>query len=56
MHANRSFPVLRDIKRPFELEMGVIVIVNELGNGIVVSSSNHARRGFLLVDCEPVSA
>jgi hypothetical protein len=37
-----SFPVLFDIERPLELEMGVVVIVDKFGDGFVVAAAEHA--------------
>lgn len=45
-----SFPVLLDVKRPLELQVDVVVIVDKLGNGGVMSSSQHARWGCLMLD------
>jgi hypothetical protein len=45
--ASNSFPVLLDVKGPLELQMGVVVIVDELGDGLVVATAEHAgRSGF----------
>jgi hypothetical protein len=44
-----SFPVLLDVKGPLELQMGVVVIVDELGDGFVVATAEHAGgSGFWL--------
>lgn len=40
-----SFPVLLDIERPLELQVGVVVIIDEFGEGFVVAAADHARRG-----------
>jgi hypothetical protein len=50
----RSFPVLLDIERPLELQMGVLVVVDELGDGLVVATAEHARRGGLGLNWEDV--
>ena len=39
----RSLPVLLDVERPLKLQMGVVVVVDELGDGLVVASSEYAR-------------
>jgi hypothetical protein len=46
----RLFPVLLDIERPLELEMSLVVIVYELGNGGVVATAEHARGSGLGFD------
>lgn len=46
----RRLPVLGDVEGPFEEEVGVVVIVDELGHGVVVAAGDHARGGLLLVD------
>jgi hypothetical protein len=33
-----ALPVLLDLKAPFELEMGVVVVVDELGSGCVLAT------------------
>jgi hypothetical protein len=38
-----SVPVLLDVERPLELQVGVVVIVDELGDGLVVAAAEHAR-------------
>lgn len=35
-------PILCDIERPLELKMGMVVVVDELGNSIVVTAGDHA--------------
>jgi hypothetical protein len=37
-----SFPVLLDIEGPLELQMGVVVVVDEFGDGLVVATTEHA--------------
>jgi hypothetical protein len=49
---SRSFPVLLDIKRPLELQVGVVVVVDELGDSLVVATTEHARWGGLRLNCE----
>lgn len=43
-------PILFDVEGPLEEEMGVVVIVKELGDCVVVATSDHARGSLLLVD------
>jgi hypothetical protein len=50
MPSHRS-PVLLDIERPFELQMGLVVVVDELGDGLVVAAAEQARRRSLGLDC-----
>jgi hypothetical protein len=47
-----SFPVLLDVKGPLELQMGVVVIVDELGDGLVMTTAEHARGSGFGFDCE----
>lgn len=37
-----NLPVLLDVERPLELEMGVVVVVDEFGHGIIVAAGQHA--------------
>lgn len=48
---NGSFPVLLDVEGPLELHVDVVVIVDELGDGGVVASGEHARGSSLGLDC-----
>jgi hypothetical protein len=49
LFASSSFPVLLDVEGPLELQMGVVVIVDELGDGLVVATAEHAGgSGFWL--------
>jgi hypothetical protein len=50
----RSFPVLLDVERPFELQVGVLIVIDELGDGLVVATAEHARRRGLGLDWENV--
>jgi hypothetical protein len=45
-----SFPVLLDVKGPLELQMGVVIIVDELGDGLVVATAEHAGGGGFWLD------
>ena len=47
-----DLPIFGNVERPLEQEMGVVVVVEELGHGIVVSAGQHAGGGFFGVDCE----
>lgn len=43
-------PVLGNVEAPLELEMSLLVVVDKAGDGIIVATSEHSRRGFLLLD------
>lgn len=45
-----DLPVLGDVEGPLELQVGVVVVVDELRHGVVVATSDHTRGGFLGVD------
>ena len=45
-----NLPILRNIKRPFKLQVSCVIIINESGNGIVMATSHHARGSLLRVD------
>jgi hypothetical protein len=47
----QSFPILLDVKGPLELQVGVLVIVDELGHGFVVATAEHTRGGGFGLDC-----
>ncbi len=40
--APHLLPVLLDVKGPLELEVRLVVVVDELGDGFVVASAEHA--------------
>jgi hypothetical protein len=42
LYARGLFPVLLDVEGPLELKMGMVVVVNKLGDGLVVATSHHA--------------
>lgn len=49
-------PLFRNIERPFELQVGMVIIVDEFGDCIIVASSHHAARCFVGIDypsCQP---
>jgi hypothetical protein len=48
--SNRS-PVLLDVEGPLELQMGLVVVVDELGDGLVVAAAEHAGGRGLGLDC-----
>jgi hypothetical protein len=48
---SRLFPVLLDVERPLELQMDVVVVIDELGDGGVVATGEHAGRCSLGFDC-----
>lgn len=37
-----KLPVLLDVKGPFELQVRLVVVVDEFGDGLVVSAAEHA--------------
>lgn len=37
-----SLPILFDVKGPFEFEVGLLVVVDEFGDGVVVATCHHA--------------
>lgn len=43
-------PLLGDVESPLKQEMGVVVVVEELGDGVVVAAGDHAGGSLLLVD------
>ena len=47
----RSFPVLFDVEGPLELQVDLVVIIDELGDGSVVATAEHARGSGLRFDC-----
>ena len=49
---NYPLPVLLDVERPLELQMGLVVVVDEFGNGGVVATAEHARGSGFGFDCE----
>lgn len=44
-------PVLLDVEGPLELQVGLLIVIDELGDGVVVTTSHHARRCGLCLDC-----
>lgn len=46
----RCLPVLGDVEGPLEEEVSVVIIVEELGDSVVVAAGDPARGSFLLVD------
>jgi hypothetical protein len=51
--AKKSLPILCNVERPFEQEMGLVVVVDELGDSVVVSSGEHSGGGLFGVDYNP---
>lgn len=45
-----DLPILGDIERPLEQQVSVVIVVDELGDGIVVTAGKHAGGGLFLVD------
>jgi hypothetical protein len=39
---NLRLPVLLDVKGPLELQVGLLVIIDELGDGVVMATGHHA--------------
>ena len=48
---NRSCPILLDVEGPGELQVGLVVVVDELGDGGVVAAAEHAGRSGLGLNC-----
>lgn len=42
-----STHIFGDVKGPFERQVGMIVVVNELGDSLIMPSGEHTRRCFL---------
>lgn len=55
-HAIVRLPVLLHVECPLELQMCDVVVVDELGDGLVVAAAYHARGCGLGLDCAGVSA
>ena len=51
MCVGRSCPVLLDVEGPGELQVGLVVVVDELGHSGVVATAEHARGSRLGFDC-----
>lgn len=51
LNLNLNLPILGNVERPLEQEVGVVVVVEELGHGVVVAAGQHAGGGFFGVDC-----
>ncbi len=47
VHATR-LPVLGDVEGPFELEVGLLVVIYECGDCCIVAASKHTRGGVFL--------
>lgn len=43
-----DLPVLGNIKRPLEQQVRVFIVIDELGDGIVVTTGKHAGGSLLL--------
>lgn len=46
-----TLPVLADVEAPLELEMGLLVVIDEAGHGVVMAAREHAGGSLLLLDC-----
>jgi hypothetical protein len=44
-------PVLLDVKGPLELQVGRLVVIDELRDGVVMATGHHTRRCSLGLDC-----
>lgn len=44
-------PVLLDVEGPLKLQVSLLVVIDELGHGVVVTTSHHARGCGLCLDC-----
>ena len=51
----RSFPVLRDIKRPLEFQVLVIIVIDELGHSFIMASCHYSGWGFVRCDYHALS-
>lgn len=54
MRALLRSPALGNVKRPLEQQVGVVVVIEELGDGIVVAAGQHTRGSFFLMDWKEV--
>ena len=45
-----GLPVLADIEAPLEQEMGLLVIINEARDSVVVTAGEHAGGSIFLLD------
>lgn len=43
-----TLPILRNVEAPFKLEMLVLIVINEGGDGVVMATSQHSRWSFFL--------
>lgn len=43
-------PILGNVEGPLELKMGLLVVVDKAGNGVVVAAGEHTRGRLLLLD------
>ena len=55
MPALHRLPFLGDVEAPLELEVLLLVVVNEAGDGVVVAAGEHAGWRLLLLDWQVVS-
>jgi len=46
-----SLPILLDFESPFELQVGLLVVVHELGDSVVFAPGQHAGRSGFRLDC-----
>ena len=52
---DRNLPFLTNVKRPFELQVSLLVVINKCAGSCVVSTSQHSRWRILLGDYHSVS-
>ena len=51
----RYLPVLGNVETPLKLEMLLLIVVHEAGDGVVVTTGEHAAGGLLLLDWKCVN-
>lgn len=44
-------PVLANVEAPLEMEMSLLVVIDEAGDGVVVTAREHAGGSLLFLDC-----
>ncbi len=51
-----QLPVLFDVERPLEFQVGVVVIVDKLGDGTVMGASHHSAGRFFRFNCRVLAS
>jgi len=51
MSEDDLLPVLFDVERPLEFQVGVVVIIDKFGDGSVMAASNHSAGRFFRFNC-----